>query len=337
MLVENIKLSNFKVDTVLDQKLDQLYFNAFETKYITKEALEGNERLHFFDVHYEMNFRIQINHVRSKYSKSMAGAKPLPLPKGAKCPICIENVGSKGKENLEQIPIQLEEEDFFVQLTPFPLYHHHFVLITKEHKPMEVSLGSFQKQLNFLDRMPNYVVCSNSDKEGAGASILSHLHYQVFKSLQLPIFEAKKTKSEIIDEVEVSICHYPLTVFKLVTTKRNNLEKVFDKIVRIWRTNNENNTFNTVLRVDENHYEAYLIFRNADFNTPKELLKYKYEGIGVIEACGEGILPTPEGDQKEEIFNDIRTEGKKIIINILKGLNPHSTSSKHTFFQNITQ
>ncbi|WP_281612522.1 DUF4922 domain-containing protein [Flammeovirga sp. SubArs3] len=333
--METVKTKINQVDQELDIKLNQLYEEAFESQYITVEALEGNDRIHFFDVEDEIDYRIQLNHVRSKYSKSMAGKSKPPLPKGALCPICIENVGSEGKENLKHLPIELEGEPFFLQLTPFPLYHHHFVLISEAHRPMEVSLNSFQKQLTFLDRMPNYTVCSNSDREGAGASILSHLHYQVFKSLRLPIFDTKPIIEKQLGDVSYTLCKYPMTVIKICTKSRFQLEVSLSRVLELWRKETTENTCNTVLRIHEGQYEAYLVLRNAAFNTPSKLLKYKYEGIGVIEACGEGILPTPEGDEASQINKDIREEGKAILKGILKSINPLNSEDALSFFDEI--
>ncbi|ANQ48842.2 DUF4922 domain-containing protein [Flammeovirga sp. MY04] len=325
-----------QVNEELDRQLDDLYLRSFTSGYLSKNALEGNDRIHFFDVDDEITYRIQINHVRSNYSKAMAGTKKPALPEGAKCPICIENVGAEGKENLEILAFNLKQEEFFIQLTPFPLYHHHFVLITKEHRPMEVSVDSFKKQLMFLHQMPHYVVCSNSDREGAGASILSHLHFQVFKQLHLPIFEARerqlKTKN---NEAEVSVLDFPLSVVKIKANSEEILLKSFDSILSKWRSQNERNSFNTVLRFHEQKLEAYLIFRHPDYTTPTHLLKYKYEGIGVIEACGEGIFPTPEGEEEMEINNDIRNEGKEILKEMLSHLNPLNEHQMKTFLSDI--
>ncbi|AZQ65007.1 hypothetical protein EI427_22570 [Flammeovirga pectinis] len=321
--------------SVLSNQMDELYLSAFQSKYITKEALEGNERLHFFDVEDEIDYKIQINHVRSKYSKEMAGVKKPQLPNGAKCPICIENVGSKGKENLKHLPIDLGSTPFFLQLTPFPLYHHHFVLISEEHKPMEVSADSFKNQLHFLDMQPEYTVCSNSDREWAGASILSHLHYQVFKKLELPIFNTKVKAQFIQNQVTYTLCKFPLTVIKLEADDRILMEIALQTVLSKWKGANSDNTFNTAMRKVNNGYQVYLLFRNPAYRTPENLLKYKYEGVGVIEACGEGILPTPEGEDAQELNAAIKKEGKEIIKGILNGLNPLSEGDALAFFYQL--
>lgn len=324
------------IDKELDHHLDQLYLRAFQSGYLSKNALEGNDRLHFFDVDDEITYRIQVNHVRSSYSKAMAGTEKPPLPQGAQCPICLENVGSNGKENLEILALDLKGEEFFIQLTPFPLYHHHFVLISKEHRPMEVSVDSLKKQFVFLKQLPNYVICSNSDKAGAGASILSHLHFQAFKKLHLPLFEAKeKEVSTSIEDAKISILNFPLSVVKIKANSEESLLSAFETILLKWRDQDELNTFNTVLRYHQNQFEVYLVFRHPSFTTPDHLLKYKYEGIGVIEACGEGIFPTPEGDDEKEINNDIRKSGKGILKEMLSYLNPLNEYQLKTFFSDL--
>ncbi|UJF18492.1 DUF4922 domain-containing protein [Vibrio sp. SS-MA-C1-2] len=324
--------SQLKRTRISSKQLDALYNNALINGYLSREALEGNERLHFFDVNDEIDYRIQINHVRSRYSKSVVGVKKLPLPDEALCAICKENIGSKGKENLEHLTLQLGDDPYFIQLTPFPLYHHHFVLISEQHQPMTVSVDSFKKQLQFLDQFPEYTVCSNSDREGAGASILSHLHFQVFKKLRLPIFDTQAKASFHREEVEYSLCQYPMTVIKIQSKSGSKHLAAFNHVLSTWRQDSSENTFNLATRKNNGMYETFIILRNAKFNTPEPLLKYKYEGVGVIEACGEGILPTPEGEEAEELNENIRLEGRIILKDILTSLNPLTEKESSLFF-----
>jgi UDPglucose--hexose-1-phosphate uridylyltransferase len=310
----------------LSASLEQLYKWSFESGYLTQGKLEDNIRYDFYDVEFEIIFKTQINIARSQYSpKPPSGVNTPKLH----CPICFENIGISGKETLRAYEFDLSKNRrFFIQLTPFPLHPKHFVLIDKTPTPMIMNQQSAQDLVNFIDQSPGYIGCSNSDVEWAGASILSHHHYQVFDNLHLPIMEAKLiskfTKEAYIadNKVKYGLLHFPIATCYLECKHAKTFIQTCGDIIAKWKAEIPGkNTCNLIIRKDSvtEFYQAYIIFRNPDFRTPTHLTHIKSEGVGIIEVAGEGIYPIP---QEKVIWDEIQHNGLDIIKSIITGNNP---------------
>lgn len=212
---------------------------------------------------------------------------------------------------------------FFLQLTPYPIFPYHFVVIAGEHVPMHVDRTSLEDMIAFGEAAPGYTVCSNSDVEWAGSSILEHHHLQVFKGLSLPAMRCRETKTFQHNGCTIAILDYPLALVRVRGRNRNRLLETADALLRAWKVRDPGrNTCNLIYARERDGFSFYLFFRNPDFRTPKHLEKIKSEGIGIVEAAGVGILPVPSGPEEEEIRREIRKNGRQIMHDILEGINP---------------
>jgi len=325
---------NLNSDTNLDlnpviEKLSQWEYGV---GYLTERKLKDNLRFNYLDPETKITFRTQINIARSNYSP-----KPIPadlsknIPK-LHCPICIENIGIPGKEDLRAFSFELSPNRlFFLQFTPFPLFPYHCVLIDQKPRPMIMSEQSVKDLTDFIQKAPGYVACSNSDVEWAGASILSHHHYQVFKNLDLPIMEAewdltsyKKTNIQGYT-VDFGFLNYPIASIKIICRDLKIFIKTAGQIIRTWKAQEPGkNTLNLVIQYDQvkNNWVGYLILRNPDHRTVQNLTHIKSEGVGIIEVAGEGIYPVPKGEHAESIMQEIKSNGLEIIKGIIQSNNP---------------
>ncbi len=308
----------------LPETMGVLHDWEFRSGYINKEKYESNPRFKYIDPDTGTTYRAQVNIARSRYSP-----KPVPAAqkKNIHCPICIENAGIAGKETLRVFRFDLNGRgrEFFLQLTPFPLFRHHFVLINMEKVPQKIDKTTLSDMFDFLDKAPTYTVCSNSDVEWAGASILSHMHYQVFDKLELPVMEAPikpgYTKTE--GTFFANLLDYPIAVIRCLSPYRTESENKTWGIIDKWKNLSPGkNTVNLTLRKIKNKFETHVILRNPDFRTPKELTGIKSEGVGIIEVSGEGIYPLPEGPEAEEKWDYIKNRGLELIKGIINGNNP---------------
>ncbi len=316
----------FGIETVMEA----LFKWELKTGYITESKLNDNEKIKFFDDEYNIEFRLQVNIARSKYKPTVEQNDNLPP---LHCKICYENIGRPGKEYLRVFlfPLDGKKRDFFVQATPFPLFNNHFVLINFEKVPQKIDFQTLEDLFNFSDYAPSYTNCSNSDLEWTGASILKHMHYQIFGQLELPVFQAKDL-DELVwykDYVKISALHYPAGVIKLRSPYRDNIKRIMNELIMRWKNMiPEKQSVNLIVRKsgkNKNIYEGYIFLRNSDFRTPPDIQKFKTEGIGIIEMSGEAILPIPTGENEEEInwkWDQIRNNGLYIIKGIISGNNP---------------
>lgn len=316
----------------LNPVIEKLSQWEYAVGYLTPGKLKDNLKFNYLDPETKITFRTQINIARSNYSpKPLAPDALKNIPK-LHCPICFENIGIPGKEDLRAFSFELSPgRKFFLQFTPFPLFPYHCVLIDQEPRPMIMSEQSVKDLTDFIQKAPAYIGCSNSDVEWAGASILIHHHYQVFKDLKLPIMEAQwdlnSFKKIVIQGHELSIgfLNYPIASIKIISTDLNMFIKTAGKIIRTWKAQEPGkNTLNLIIQHEplENTWIGYLILRNPDHRTAQNLTHIKSEGVGIIEVAGEGIYPVPKGEQAEKIMEEIKSNGLEIIKNIIRSNNP---------------
>lgn len=314
----------------LSKAMDALYQWELAAGYITAEKLEGNEHHLFFDSRYEIEFHLQVNYGRSGYTPVAADDLPGGGSRGneagmPQCAICRENAGRPGKETLRVFEFTLARTSrpYFIQLTPFPIFPYHFVVIGEEHVPMHVDRYSLEDMIAFEEMAPGYTVCSNSDVEWAGSSILEHHHLQVFKGLSLPAMRAGGRMAFRKKGCTVTVLDYPLALVRVGGRDPVKLLDCADLLLREWKGRDPGRNTCNVIYVREGACRSfYLFFRNPDFRTPARLEKIKSEGIGIVEAAGVGILPVPSGPEEGEIWREIRKNGRRIMLGILGGINP---------------
>lgn len=325
----------------LNAALDALFDWSLRVGYITHAKLNDNKRYRYPDASLGVTFTTQINIARSLYSpKPLEGVN---IPK-LHCPICIENQTLPGKENLRIYEFELTPgRPFFVQLTPFPLFPYHYVLIARDRVPMIMERQSIADLHRFISLAPGYVGCSNSDVEWAGASVLVHHHYQVIKNLHVPIMEADwiqayhATTDYAGAPLQFGLLNFPIACTKLQSPSAETIIAAGGSIIQQWKALDPGrNTCNLILRKEQDAYELYIIFRNPDYRTPPELTPIKSEGVGIIEVAGEGIYPVPQGPDAEKLWQTIEQHGLDVIKGIIAGNNPLPRSRWAQRFAEIT-
>jgi len=302
----------------LEAVMNGLHLWSLDSEYINRDKLEKNSIREYYDLDYDLYFSYQINYARAGYQQKNKPA----LPEGAECLICRENASSPGKENLRIFDLKLQgvegKTDFFLQLTPFPLFPRHLVLINREHTPMNMGAESIAQSLSFIGMAPHYTLCSNSDLEWAGASILSHSHFQLLHKRRLPLMNASPLfEFESEEGLKVEALRFPLPVIRLSSEKRADLVREGSRIIDLWKkTAPGMRTVNMLIYREANEFICTLVLRDSQFRTPKELQKYKSEGIGVVEAAGSWIFPPPSGYPEEELIQNCREIIKDFFIGI---------------------
>ncbi|NCX93486.1 MAG: hypothetical protein EBX40_02275 [Gammaproteobacteria bacterium] len=324
----------------LNRALDLLFEWELAVGYITPGKLNDNKRYRYEDPVSHIVYRTQVNIARSNYSpKPISGAS---IPK-LHCPICIENLNVPGKEDLRVFEFELSGKPFFTQLTPFPLFPQHYVLIDRRPTPMIMDERSVIDMVNFESMAPGYTVLSNSDVEWAGASVLVHHHYQAMKHLKLPIMEAQyaeglhQSKIWNSHEIEFGLLDFPIAACVLKCRERSTFIKAAGKLIMAWRDLHPQNTCNLAFLRENDRYQIYIIYRNPDHRTPEALTRIKSEGVGIVEVCGEGIYPVPKGEGAEALWNQIEKNGLAVIKGIIAGNNPVPAEQYSKLFERLSK
>jgi UDPglucose--hexose-1-phosphate uridylyltransferase len=313
----------------LEAALDCLYRWELAAGYITAEKLAGIERLAFPDPESGITFLLQVNHARTRYSDAQDREREAAQPSAAeRCLLCGDNIGRPGKEALRVYELDLDGRRFFFQLTPFPLYPYHFVPVLAEHVPQLLSARSLTDMFALAALAPGYTVLSNSDVEWAGASILNHLHFQMLRGVRLPVLEARAAPrlDRRLRGGRVEFLDYPLAAFRFTGTEAGPLAAAAGALLEKWKgLDPGRNTVNLNLVPGPGPaagFQVVLLLRNPDYRTPEGLRRFKSEGVGVVEASGEAILPVPRGPEAQAMWREIRENGLRLVKELIAGNSP---------------
>ena len=249
-----------------------------------------------------------------------------------KCYLCLENVGYPGtfshpaRQNHRVVPLKLQNEDWFLQYSPYVYYNEHCIVFHKNHIPMQIDKNTFAVLLDFIDQLPHYFIGSNADLPLVGGSILNHDHYQGGRH----IFPMEEAESELFyqhptfPDVEISRVKWPMSVIRLKAEVREDIINLAAKILENWRQYSDpdldilafsqvegkqkaHNTITPIARKKDGIYELDLVLRNnrkseeypaGIFHPHQDLHHIKKENIGLIEVMGRAILP---GRLKKEL------------------------------------
>ena len=274
-----------------------------------------------------------------KDPKAIAVSKNLPQAKYPKCLLCVENVGYSGRinhparQNLRVIPLNLRNEKWYLQYSPYSYYNEHCIVFSGKHEPMEITNKTFDRLLEFVEKFPHYFVGSNADLPIVGGSILTHDHYQG-GCYEFPMNNAVNIcefSLNSYENIELSIVKWPLTVLRLKGTDKNKLSELAEKVLSHWKNYTDvaanifsetdgvpHNTITPIARRENELYVLDLVLRNnrtsnehpdGIYHPHKELHHIKKENIGLIEVLGLAVLPARLKDEME-LLKDYLT-GKK--------------------------
>ncbi len=276
-----------------------------------------------------------------------------------KCLLCKEQVGfygnlsKPGRSNHRIIHMLLNNEDFYLQYSPYVYYNEHSIVLKKEHVPMKVTIDTFIRLFDFVDKLPHYFLGSNAGLPIVGGSILSHEHYQGGR-YNFPIEEAKVISEHALNDIVIKQLYWPLSVLRLESKNRKSLINTADKLFNYWEnytdqeaniishTDKPHNAITPIARKNGAIYILDIALRNnltsndfplGIFHPHPENHHIKKENIGLIEVMGLAVLPARLKEEleviKETILNStslpsqyaIHKEWVDYLINIYKDEN----------------
>ena len=307
------------------QACSYLYDMSIMNNYIQKTAISRNILWQAKDGNNVLEITINLSkpekdnkEIAKLLQKNPASAKKYP-----KCLLCKENEGYLGtlthpaRSNLRTISINLADEKWYLQYSPYAYFEEHCIMFNDKHIPMRIDRNTIVKLLNFVDYLPNYMAGSNADLPIVGGSILNHEHYQGGKHL-MPMHYAgiaKKYVCEDYPDVEVGLLDWYNTVIHLTGINRASVCALAGDVIEKWKaySDEENQIFNMgadnvrhntitpiVRKLPDGRYCVDLILRNnmtseqypdGIYHAHPEYHNIKKEGIGLIEAMGLFILP----------------------------------------------
>ena len=299
---------------------DYFYKLSVDSNYIRADRIKKDLKWKTQSEYGEIDITVNLSKPE-KDPKAIAAAKLLPQSGYPKCLLCHENEGYEGnlskpaRQNLRQIPFDMDGTPWFLQYSPYVYYNEHCIALSSLHTPMSINRSSFAKLLSFVDCFPHYFIGSNADLPIVGGSILSHDHMQggryVFAMENAPIEREITFKG--YEDINAGIVKWPLSVIRLRSKDRARMVDLADKILVAWRgytdeeafvyheTNGEpHNTITPIARRRGEDFELDLVLRNNITTEENPLGVYhphaehhniKKENIGLIEVMGLAVLP----------------------------------------------
>ena len=300
---------------------DWFYRFSQDTDYIRRYRIARDVKWKAATPYGDMDITINLSKPE-KDPKAIAAAKTAPQTSYPKCQLCRENEGYAGRlnhparQNHRIVPITINQEDWFLQYSPYVYYNEHCIVLNGRHTPMKIDKATFRKLLDFVKQFPHYFVGSNADLPIVGGSILSHDHFQggcyTFAMEKAPVERTITFRG--FEDVEAGIVKWPMSVIRLRCKDDQRLVELADRILAAWRgytdeaafvfaeTDGEpHNTITPIARMREGQFELDLVLRNnittaeyplGVYHPHQELHHIKKENIGLIEVMGLAVLPS---------------------------------------------
>ncbi|MDO5291153.1 MAG: UDP-glucose--hexose-1-phosphate uridylyltransferase [bacterium] len=322
---------------------DYYYKLSKDSDYIRRYRVCKDEKWVVDTAYGELDITINLSKPE-KDPKAIAAAKLAKQSSYPLCLLCAENEGFAGRinhparQNHRIIPLSLGGEDWCMQYSPYVYYNEHCIIFDRHHVPMAITRETFEKELEFIEQFPHYMVGSNADLPIVGGSILTHNHFQG-GNYEFAMAKAKILEQVVIpgfEDCKAGMVEWPMSVVRISAENKDRLVELADHILKSWRaytdeeafifanTNGEaHNTITPIARKRGNEFELDLVLRNnitteehplGVYHPHEELHHIKKENIGLIEVMGLAILPSR---LKEElsILGEYMVEGKDITKN----------------------
>lgn len=275
---------------------------------------------------------------------AIAAARELQKSEYPSCLLCKENVGYAGRldhparQNHRIIPVTLQDEQWFLQFSPYVYYNEHAIVFAGQHKPMKISKSTFHKLLDFVEQYPHYFLGSNADLPIVGGSILSHDHFQGgHHTFPMEVAEAEYSFNlSKYPSIDLGIVKWPMSVLRLSGENKDDLIQAAEDILNEWKKYSDptveikaftgdvpHNTITPISRRRGERYELDLVLRNnrtndvhplGIFHPHQEVHHIKKENIGLIEVMGLAVLPGRLLDELKQLANELPKENGASVI-----------------------
>lgn len=234
------------------------------------------------------------------------------------CLLCVDNEGYAGRighparSNHRMIRMNLKDEEWFLQYSPYVYYNEHCIVLCGEHRDMLIGKETFERLLEFVEQYPHYFVGSNADLPIVGGSILTHDHYQGGR-YEFAMAKAETEEVFKIGSVDAALVKWPMSVIRLSSTDKSEIVDTANFILGKWKNYSDevvdivshsgetpHNTITPIARMRDGKFEVDLVLRNnrttdehplGIFHPHADVHHIKKENIGLIEVMGLAVLP----------------------------------------------
>lgn len=319
-----------------DPKAATQYFYELSknSNYIQMKRIRNNIEYKTTTEYGELDITINLSKPE-KDPKSIELERSVKQTDYPKCLLCVENEGYAGRighparSNHRMIRVNLLENTWYLQYSPYVYYNEHCIVLSEKHTDMVISPTTFLRLLSFVEQFPHYFVGSNADLPIVGGSILSHDHYQG-GNYQFAMAKAGDDwafKMAGYPDVECAVVKWPMSVIRLRSDQISTLVEAGSHILDKWKKYSDeglgieartgetpHNTITPIARKNGDVFELDLVLRNnrtsdehplGIFHPHADVHHIKKENIGLIEVMGLAVLPARLKDELVEVENYI--------------------------------
>lgn len=304
-----------------EKATDEYYRFSKATNYIRAARVAKDRKWVIASEYGDIDITINLSKPE-KDPKAIAAALKVKAANYPKCLLCKENEGFAGRgnhparQNHRIIPLTMNQEQWYLQYSPYVYYNEHCIVFRGEHTPMRIDHSTFVKLLDFVTLFPHYFLGSNADLPIVGGSILTHDHFQGGR-YEFAMAKAPVETSVVFDgfpQVSAGIVRWPMSVLRLRSEDREALVALCDRVLSVWRGYTDaactifaetdgvpHNTITPIARMRDGAYEMDLVLRNnltteehplGLYHPHEEHHHIKKENIGLIEVMGLAVLPS---------------------------------------------
>ena len=313
-----------------EQAIADSYQLSQKNDYIKLKAIAKNIAYRVPSDYGELEITINLSKPE-KDPKEIAAAKLVKSSNYPQCQLCMENEGYHGRvnhparSNHRIIRFDISGQEWGFQYSPYAYFNEHCIFLDSKHRPMAISLQSFERLLAIVEQFPGYFAGSNADLPIVGGSILTHDHYQggrhVFPMEVAPLQKSFTFKG--FESVRAGIVQWPMSVIRLTSDSKEDLTELADKILLAWRQYSDpsvqvlaesngtpHHTITPIARKRDGQFELDLVLRDNQtspehpdgiYHPHKDVQHIKKENIGLIEVMGLAILPPRLKEEVEQI------------------------------------
>lgn len=310
---------------------DYFYQLCKTNNYIKTKAIAKNIIFPMDSPYGKLEITINLSKPEKDARKILA-EKKMSQKKYPACMLCMENEGYYGRVNYPArtnhriIRLNLEDEAWGFQYSPYAYYNEHAIFLDQQHREMKIEKKTFQRLLKITELFPEYFVGSNADLPIVGGSILSHDHYQAGRHtfpMDLAPME-KRFSLKKYPEITAGILKWPMSVIRLQSDRQEELVEAAELILTKWRNYSDervsvraysedgtpHHTITPIARRKGSLFELDLVLRDNNvseefpdgiFHPHPEVQHIKKENIGLIEVMGLAILPPRLAQELREV------------------------------------
>ena len=146
-----------------------------------------------------------------------------------KCRLCLENVGFHGSQNRRVIPLRLNDEEWFLDYSPYISYNEHCYIINKYHKPLELHEKTFASMLSFINKFSHYMIGANTGFEH-GHFQSGHHSFPIEYASTLAVFQ-----HNAFPYVNARIIKWPISTIRLESENKKQLADAASYLLDAWQ------------------------------------------------------------------------------------------------------